>query len=114
VLGRVLRRSGAEDENAWLFMLAEPVLRRFAERVAQDLPNDNLVFKKEEMTFVNNEDANGVGGEGGHLSGVLDGVVAAFGECGELSKDKEFYSSVEPVYHLSFSGKYREELLRFL
>lgn len=37
VLGRVLRRIEVSDDQAWLFMLAEPTLQGFAERVADDL-----------------------------------------------------------------------------
>ena len=40
VLGRVLRRKDESDDQAWLFMLAEPTLRRYAERIADDLPDD--------------------------------------------------------------------------
>ncbi|MBN0259500.1 diguanylate cyclase, partial [Pseudomonas aeruginosa] len=39
VLGRVLRRTGESDDQAWLFMLAEPTLQSFAERIADDLPD---------------------------------------------------------------------------
>lgn len=46
VLGRVLRRSGCADDQAWLYMLAEPDLMEFAMRVADDLPEDLAVLKK--------------------------------------------------------------------
>src|SRR3546814_18870550 len=45
VLGRVLRRKDESDDQAWLFMLAEPTLRRFAERIADDLPDDLAVLR---------------------------------------------------------------------
>lgn len=49
VLGRVLRRMGESDDQAWLFMLAEPTLRRFAERIADDLPDDLAVLGQVQM-----------------------------------------------------------------
>lgn len=44
VLGRVLRRTSESDDKAWLFLLAEPTLQRFAERIADDLPDDLAVL----------------------------------------------------------------------
>ncbi|WP_409321456.1 DEAD/DEAH box helicase [Pseudomonas monteilii] len=44
VLGRVLRRTGAFDDNAWLYVLAEPSLLNFSHRIASDLPDDNAVI----------------------------------------------------------------------
>ncbi len=38
VLGRILRRLGVTDGEAWMFMLAEPGLTAFAERLMDDLP----------------------------------------------------------------------------
>ncbi|WP_097302055.1 DEAD/DEAH box helicase [Pseudomonas chlororaphis] len=44
VLGRVLRRIGSEDCQAWLYVLAEPSLLQFSQRVAEDLPDDLAVL----------------------------------------------------------------------
>lgn len=44
VLGRVLRRTGAFDDNAWLYVLAEPSLLNFSYRIASDLPDDHAVI----------------------------------------------------------------------
>lgn len=44
VLGRVLRRTGETDDQAWLFMLAEQTLQHLAERIADDLPDDLAVL----------------------------------------------------------------------
>lgn len=43
VLGRILRRTGDNDEHAWLFTLAEPALIDFSQRVSEDLPEDLAV-----------------------------------------------------------------------
>ncbi|MDR6357377.1 superfamily II DNA or RNA helicase [Pseudomonas psychrotolerans] len=45
VLGRILRRTGDEDHHAWLYVLAEPSLLRFSQRIAQDLPEDVAVLE---------------------------------------------------------------------
>lgn len=39
--GRVLWRLGEVDQHAWLYILAEPTLKRISQRIADDLP-DNL------------------------------------------------------------------------
>lgn len=44
VLGRILRRTGGEDSQAWLYVLAEPSLVQFSQRVAEDLPDDLAVL----------------------------------------------------------------------
>lgn len=45
VLGRILRRIGDEDHRAWLYVLAEPSLLQFSQRIAQDLPDDVAVLE---------------------------------------------------------------------
>lgn len=40
VLGRIIRRLGQLDTDCVLFALNEPNLRRFAQRIAEDLPDD--------------------------------------------------------------------------
>lgn len=44
VLGRILRRTGENDHQAWLYVLAEPSLLQFSQRVAEDLPDDLAVL----------------------------------------------------------------------
>lgn len=43
VLGRIIRRLGLHDSDCTLFAINEPSLRRFAQRIADDLPEDNAV-----------------------------------------------------------------------
>jgi superfamily II DNA or RNA helicase len=43
VLGRIIRRLGLHDGDCTLFAINEPSLRRFAQRIADDLPEDNAV-----------------------------------------------------------------------
>lgn len=44
VLGRIIRRQRGEDDEAWLFLLAEPDLSLYARRVGEDLPEQQTVF----------------------------------------------------------------------
>lgn len=55
VLGRVLRRTGENDDHAWLFVLAEPSLLLFSQRVADDLPDDLAVLNHNQLLTVGNE-----------------------------------------------------------
>lgn len=43
VLGRIIRRLGLHDPECFLFVLNEPLLRRYAYRIADDLPDENAV-----------------------------------------------------------------------
>ncbi|MGO2262407.1 DEAD/DEAH box helicase [Halomonas sp.] len=113
VLGRVLRRIGENDEQAWLFMLAEPTLRCFAERIAQDLPEDLAVLSQIQPPSTHSDQRRGESGttnEPGDKStgelGVLEGSPSSDGlEC-------KF--AVTPCYQVSFSHHYRQVLLACL
>ncbi len=45
VLGRILRVSSAVNQEAWLYTIAESRLTCFAERIAEDLPDDNAIVR---------------------------------------------------------------------
>ena len=113
VLGRILRRSASNDTEAWLYVLAEPSLQQFSERVADDLPRDVAVLN--------------------YLQGVSEEVAASpvensadqynchpvtpfQGECFERESQQlpdEIYSyDVGRTYELNFSQHYRTQLLR--
>ncbi len=44
VLGRILRKRGQQDADAWLYTLAEPNLVSFAEQLTLDVPESTLVI----------------------------------------------------------------------
>ncbi|SDL61780.1 hypothetical protein SAMN05661010_02109 [Modicisalibacter muralis] len=46
VLGRILRRRSTSDDQAWLYVLAEPALERFSRRIGDDLPDDLAVVSE--------------------------------------------------------------------
>ncbi|UVL38329.1 DEAD/DEAH box helicase family protein [Pseudomonas sp. B21-040] len=109
VLGRVLRRMGGIDDQAWLFVLAEPTLKQFSQRIADDLPDDLAVVSAVRVSR----------GE----------VLSTEGELGTFMQDSEeeecsslgttivqkFLSAGDSAslssYHLSFSKNYRQQLL---
>lgn len=49
VLGRILRVTSAEIQQAWLFTLAEESLIKFAYRIDQDLPESSVVIEQTEQ-----------------------------------------------------------------
>lgn len=111
VLGRVLRRTGEPDDQAWLFMLAEPTLRRFAERIADDLPDDLAVLSQVQMPAAPaGPMADGMGADNeaaGHREGEA-GQPPEAGKAGDYSLG-DF--AAEPSYQVSFSQHYRQLLL---
>lgn len=108
VLGRELRRIGSTDDQAWLFMLAEPTLQVFAERIAEDLPEDLAVVSRVHLSdgyaaWI------GAGSDPGGSFGsheLHDSASAGFKISGEVVVEAE-----RQAYQLSFSRHYREMLL---
>lgn len=111
VLGRVLRRIGEPDDQAWLFMLAEPTLRSFAERIADDLPDDLAVLCQVQMPVAPSGSMAGGMGAGSGADGSGDGE----GGQGLGAGSRGAYSlggvAAEPSYQVSFSQYYRQLLL---
>jgi len=114
VLGRVLRRTGESDDQAWLFMLAEPTLQGFAERIADDLPDDLAVLRDVQMPGFNPGSRPEPMGTLGHVEG-FDGVGLGSAEPGIGSQPTNIISlggyAIEPAYQVSFSQHYRQQLL---
>lgn len=50
VLGRVLRRQGSHDRDAWLYAIAEPKISDYASRVADDLPEEHAILSRIELS----------------------------------------------------------------
>lgn len=114
VLGRVLRRIGESDDQASLFMLAEPTLQRFAERIADDLPDDLAVLNEVQMPASTPVSTTGWIGTAGNIDGLDDnigrGADRAIGG-GAASIISLGGFAVEPSYQVSFSQHYRQQLL---
>ncbi|MNF86210.1 hypothetical protein D3C84_686390 [compost metagenome] len=114
VLGRVLRRTGKWDHQAWLFMLAEPTLQGFAERIADDLPDDLAVLREVQIPGFNPVSRSNPMGASVHVEGIegagLGGAELGFG----LQAANIIWLggvATEPIYQVSFSQHYRQQLL---
>lgn len=111
VLGRVLRRMGEPDDQAWLFMLAEPTLRRFAERIADDLPDDLAVLSRVQMPVAPAGSMAGGMGAGSEADGRSGGEAGRPPRAGAAGGYSLGDFSAEPSYQVSFSQHYRQLLL---
>ena len=113
VLGRVLRRRGEIDGEAWMFMLAEPLLAECAERLMDDLP-EHLAFC-EHLRFVAVDEGN-----------TAQQTESGDESCGDtLTSDSERDSrngshvlseldqASSALASIVLSGYYRERLLAF-
>lgn len=111
VLGRILRRMGEADDQAWLFMLAETTLQRFAERIAIDLPEDLAVLSQVPVPAVEASPASGGRGADDDADGGNDGDFEQDLEEASPSAYALGDFADEPSYHISFSQHYRQLLL---
>lgn len=108
VLGRILRRMGIIDDAAWLYVVAEPLLRQYSQRIADDLPDDqatlqvqklNQRLKKEKLGQKNNPGATASGDE----------------QCSQHDLEQhEMPFDEPPLLTLSFSEHYRQQLLSLI
>ena len=114
VLGRILRRSSDADEKAWLYVLAEPALQQYSERLADDLPDDHAVlsvvraskFEYDDQIEVDPEDPSGI--EIAILGRSTGGAFSGRGSDHGIS----ILGSPEPaLYDVNFSQHYRTQLL---
>lgn len=114
VLGRVIRRIGEPDDQAWLFMLAEQTLQGFAERIADDLPDDLAVLNEVQMPAPSQGSKPSLISVAGNLDGVDDeiglGGLQAIGS-GDTNIISLGELAAEPSYQVSFSQHYRQQLL---
>ncbi|WP_090182945.1 DEAD/DEAH box helicase [Pseudomonas arsenicoxydans] len=117
VLGRVLRRTGESDNQAWLFMLAEPTLQGFAERIAEDLPDDLAVLNEVQVPAFSFSSELGMSDPVGNDNGLGKNIE---------SEDQQFIGAAPtnivslgvgatgPSYQVSFSQHFRQQLLAYL
>lgn len=114
VLGRVLRRTGESDDQAWLFMLAEPTLQSFAERIADNLPDDLAVLNEVQMPASASGSKTGWTGATGNIGGLDDSIGSGAEQV--IGADTANIVSLGggaagPSYQVSFSQHYRQHLL---
>ncbi len=110
VLGRVLRHRNVGDDQAWMFMLAEPELKQFSERLLEDLPSHFASSKHlQQIPFDD---------EGCQSSQHSD--TDSLGTPANVDEDPtKRPNSLLPAtrsgfaYHLVLNGNFREKLLAF-
>jgi hypothetical protein len=100
---------GEIDDQAWLFVLAEPTLKRFSQRIADDLPEDLAVMcavgaPAPEACSIEDELDCSVNARPGDQGSSTPTVTA-----------QKFLSQVDlssaSTYQISFSKNYRQQLL---
>jgi superfamily II DNA or RNA helicase len=112
VLGRVLRRIGDIDDQAWLFVLAEPTLKQFSQRIADDLPEHLAVVCE---VGIPAPEASSVDGE--LDSSVYGELNQPISQAPTTSVQKILQSddlTSESTYRIYFSKSYRQQLLAVL
>lgn len=116
VLGRILRRYNDLDEEAWLFVLAEPSLLQYSERLADDLPNDRSVVTMMASATTIREGSSGNAISDSHglevrFPGVAKDLMLTGRQWGSGEKKPENVSELS-MYDLNFSDRYRARLLQ--
>jgi len=110
VLGRVLRRIGEPDDQAWLFMLAESTLQGLAERIADDLPDDLAVLNEVQMPASKSGSKTGLIGVVGNIDGLDDSIENGAEQTTGSGISLGGFAA-EPSHQVSFSQHYRQQLL---
>jgi len=108
VLGRILRKMGDSDDKAWLYVIAEPLLRKYSQRIAEDLPEDQAMLKTQKLNL-QLEKARSSQMQSAEESepGPNDGQALL----AENTNQRELLSLEPPLLTLNFSEYYRQHLL---
>lgn len=111
VLGRILRKMGDSDDRAWLYVIAEPLLRKYSQRIAEDLPEDQAMLQTQKLKLQlekvrsdqmnDTEESDSAARNGQPLSA-------------ENINEREMLSLEPPLLTLSFSEYYRQHLLSLI
>jgi len=110
VLGRVLRRIGSEDGQAWLYVLAEPSLLQFSQRVAEDLPDDLAVLDYTQLLRLDDDRSTlDIDSDLEELACALDFQVNRSSACGEEVIDGAL--EVDSLFSMEMSSGFRTEIL---
>ncbi|CAM3940209.1 DEAD/DEAH box helicase family protein [Vreelandella rituensis] len=110
VLGRILRKIGAADNEAWLYVIAEPLLRKYSQRIADDLPEDQATLQTKKL----NERLEKARLD--HANGCSDSITATNDSHSPIedADESEQLSIEPPLLTLSFSQYYRQYLLSLI
>ncbi|MBP2838765.1 MULTISPECIES: DEAD/DEAH box helicase [Pseudomonas] len=110
VLGRILRRTGVNDDQAWLFVVAEPSLIEYSRRLSDDLPQDLAVISMQTVPRTQEKEALTVGeNKGIDTWPILTADTGRPSKVDYLESAPNSHSSTS--YELSVSSQFRAELL---
>ncbi|WP_199105114.1 MULTISPECIES: hypothetical protein [Halomonadaceae] len=102
---------GDSDDTAWLYVIAEPLLRKYSQRIADDLPEDQATLQAQKLNL-RLEKANS-----SQMNDTKENASAANDNrslsAEELNK-REMLNVEPPLLTLSFSEYYRQQLLSLI
>ena len=111
VLGRILRKMGDSDDTAWLYVIAEPLLRKYSQRIADDLPEDQATLQAQKLNLrLEKANSSQMNDTKENASAVNDNRSLS---AEELNK-REMLNVEPPLLTLSFSEYYRQQLLSLI
>ena len=111
VLGRILRKMGDSDVTAWLYVIAEPLLRKYSQRIADDLPEDQAMLQTQKLNLRLEKAGSN------QMSSTQKGESAADNGpplSAENINEREMLSLEPPLLTPSFSEYYRQHLLSLI
>lgn len=111
VLGRILRKMGNDDREAWLYVIAEPTLRKYSQRIANDLPEDlsALQEKKVHDRVIKSHDKQASGDTDSMIQNEDNSLSTT-----EPTGKEELHIAETSLLTLSFSQYYRQYLLSLM
>ncbi|MGM0857299.1 MAG: DEAD/DEAH box helicase [Pseudomonadota bacterium] len=111
VLGRILRKMGDSDLTAWLYVIAEPLLRKYSQRIADDLPEDQAMLQTQKLNVrLEQTRSNQMNGTEKGESGADNSQSLSE----ENINEHKMLSLEPPLLTLSFSEYYRQHLLSLI
>ena len=112
VLGRILRKMSQIDVEAWLYVIAEPTLRKFSARIADDLPHDRATLQTKKIDKRHHQAIESAHGKEGTPSEDGDAAVDPIAISRALLWDGASENNSDATIRtLSFSKYYRQYLL---
>lgn len=111
VLGRILRKMGTDDREAWLYVIAEPTLRKYSQRIANDLPEDLSALQEKKLhdRVIKSHDKQANGDNDSMIQNNDNSLSTT-----EPTGKEELHIAGASLLTLSFSQYYRQYLLSLI
>lgn len=110
VLGRILRRTGDKDGQAWLYVLAEPSLLHFSQRIAEDLPDDLALLDYIQIPHIESDCHPSIY-ENTNAETIDSLELQVEAPATRPEKIIEGYFEEESLFHMELSAAFRTEIL---